>query len=43
MKRLEGKVVLITGSERGFGRSMAIAYAQEGAKVVSAQANSIIQ
>jgi len=34
--RLEGKVVLVTGSGRGFGRSMAIAYAREGAKVASA-------
>lgn len=36
MSRLEGKVVLVTGSGRGFGRSMAITYAREGAKVVSA-------
>ena len=34
MKRLEGKVVLVTGSGRGFGRSMALAYGLEGAKVV---------
>lgn len=34
MTRLEGKIVLVTGSGRGFGRSMAIAYAREGAKVV---------
>lgn len=36
MSRLEDKVVLVTGSGRGFGRSMAITYAREGAKVVSA-------
>ena len=35
MNRLSGKVVLVTGSGRGFGRAMAIAYASEGAKVVS--------
>jgi NAD(P)-dependent dehydrogenase (short-subunit alcohol dehydrogenase family) len=34
MKRLEGKVVLVTGSGRGFGRSMALAYGLEGATVV---------
>lgn len=34
MKRLEDKVVLVTGSGRGFGRGMAYAYALEGAKVV---------
>lgn len=36
MKRLEGKVALVTGSGRGFGRSLAIAYAIEGANVVAA-------
>jgi len=35
MGRLEGKVVLVTGSGRGFGRSIAIAYGREGATVVS--------
>lgn len=35
MNSLSGKVVLVTGSGRGFGRAMAIAYASEGAKVVS--------
>lgn len=34
MRRLEGKVALVTGSGRGFGRSMALAYGLEGAKVV---------
>ncbi len=34
MRRLEGKVVLVTGSGRGFGRSMALAYGREGAKIV---------
>ena len=34
MRRLEGKVVMVTGSGRGFGRSMALAYALEGATVV---------
>ena len=34
MRRLEGKVVMVTGSGRGFGRSMALAYGLEGARVV---------
>jgi 3-oxoacyl-[acyl-carrier protein] reductase len=33
--RLEGKNVLVTGSGRGFGQSMAVAYAVEGAHVIS--------
>jgi len=36
MGKLDGKVVLVTGSGRGFGRGMAIAYAVEGAKVIGA-------
>ena len=36
VKRLKGKVVLVTGSGRGFGRSVAVAYAVEGARVVTA-------
>ena len=35
LRRLKGRVVLVTGSGRGFGRSVAVAYAAEGAKVVS--------
>jgi len=35
LKRLEGRVVLVTGSGRGFGRGMAYAYALEGAKVIA--------
>ncbi len=34
MRRLEGSVVLVTGSGRGFGRSMALAYSLEEATVV---------
>lgn len=33
--RLKGKTVLVTGSGRGFGQAMAVAYAAEGAHVVS--------
>jgi len=35
MTMLDGKVILVTGSGRGFGRAMAYAYALSGAKVVS--------
>jgi NAD(P)-dependent dehydrogenase (short-subunit alcohol dehydrogenase family) len=35
MKTVNGKVILVTGSGRGFGRAMAYAYAVAGAKVVS--------
>ena len=34
MKRLEGKVVLVTGSSQGIGQGVAIRLAQEGAKIV---------
>ena len=30
MKRLEGKVAIVTGSTSGMGRATAIAYAREG-------------
>jgi 3-oxoacyl-[acyl-carrier protein] reductase len=35
MKNLDGKVILVTGSGRGFGRSMAYSYAIRGAQVVA--------
>lgn len=33
MKKLEGRVAVITGGSRGIGRGIAIAYAQEGANI----------
>lgn len=32
--KLDGKIVMVTGSGRGFGRSMALAYGREGATVI---------
>jgi len=34
MKRLEGKISIVTGASRGIGRGIAVRLAQEGAKVV---------
>lgn len=35
MRKLDGKVILVTGAGRGFGRAMAYAYALNGAKVIT--------
>ena len=34
--RLKGKVAVITGAAQGFGRSIALSFAQEGARLVLA-------
>ncbi|HEX2915306.1 MAG TPA: 3-oxoacyl-ACP reductase family protein [Chloroflexia bacterium] len=34
MKKLEGKVAIVTGSSRGIGRAIAMLFGQEGARVV---------
>ena len=34
MKRLEGKIVLVTGSSQGIGQGVAVRLAQEGAKII---------
>lgn len=36
MTRLENKVAIVTGASSGIGRTIAIRYAREGAKVVCA-------
>lgn len=39
MKRLEGKVCIITGANSGFGKEMTRLFASEGAKIVAADYN----
>ncbi|MGE5553326.1 MAG: SDR family NAD(P)-dependent oxidoreductase [Betaproteobacteria bacterium] len=39
MNRFEGKTVLITGAGSGIGRAIAVAFAQEGARVVATDLN----
>lgn len=36
MNRLKGKVILVTGAGRGFGKYLSLAYAWEGANVIAA-------
>ncbi|MDX1976928.1 MAG: 3-oxoacyl-[acyl-carrier-protein] reductase [Pseudanabaenaceae cyanobacterium bins.68] len=40
MARLSGKVAIVTGASRGIGRAIALAFGQEGAKVVINYASS---
>ena len=35
MRNLDGKIILVTGAGRGFGRAMAYAYALNGANVIT--------
>ena len=37
--RLEGKVAIVTGAASGMGKSIAMVYAKEGAKVVVSDIN----
>lgn len=39
MKRLEGKVVVLTGAASGIGKAQALAFAKEGAKLVGTDVN----
>ena len=39
MRKLEGKVAIVTGAGQGTGRGIAMAFAKEGAKVVIAEIN----
>ena len=35
MKRLEGKIAIVTGGAKGLGQAMAERFANEGAKVIA--------
>lgn len=42
MKKLEGKIILITGSSRGIGKSTALKLAEEGAKIIVHYTNNAV-
>ncbi|PIU40682.1 MAG: 3-oxoacyl-[acyl-carrier-protein] reductase [Candidatus Omnitrophica bacterium CG07_land_8_20_14_0_80_50_8] len=42
IKKLEGKIAIITGASRGIGKAIALLYAQEGARLILSARNQIL-
>ena len=42
LRQLAGTTVLVTGASRGFGRAIAVAFAEEGAHVVGVARNQVL-